>query len=159
MEITLLIIENHGKIMELWFWISVGTLSKQMGKLNFFRDKHRDKKMSTMLHSKTCGIKFCSWLINSVVVKTGFHNFFYKICCNIWQLYQPGHVHCCFIWAPSWKILLMPYSNNMGPNARKPVVGISDQVMLKAAYSARETSLNLEISLVANLNRYDIFEY
>ena len=26
MEITLLIMENHGKIMELCFWISVGTL-------------------------------------------------------------------------------------------------------------------------------------
>ena len=26
MEITLLIMENHGKIMELHFWISVGTL-------------------------------------------------------------------------------------------------------------------------------------
>ena len=26
MEITLFIMENHGKIMELCFWISVGTL-------------------------------------------------------------------------------------------------------------------------------------
>ena len=40
----------------------------------------------------------------------------------------------------------------MGLNARKPVFGVSDQVMLKQACSATETSYKIEILRLASLD-------
>ena len=40
----------------------------------------------------------------------------------------------------------------MGLDVRKPVLGVSDKVMLKPTCSATESDLNIEISLVASLD-------
>ena len=40
----------------------------------------------------------------------------------------------------------------LGLDGRKPVLGVSDQVMLEPACSATETSLNSEISFVASFD-------
>ena len=62
MEITLLIMENHGKIMELSFWISVGTLPEPSMFVN---------QKSSVFKSFVCSLYF--WRIfffqNILVVK------------------------------------------------------------------------------------------
>ena len=50
-----------------------------------------------------------------------------------------------------WRTVLSSIQLIMGLDATNPVFGVSDHVILKSAYPATETSLNIEISLLASL--------